>query len=191
VAGILPGDGGGAETPEFAFETTKVLAVPTRPDAQPSTLHETAEPVAAGIAEAMDVLYIEAFLDPDNWQDGSYDDVWTLFEPGAAAEAEASVDTLTAGTGAGEAYDSIQPNVGLLRVKVLLDKQDRPFSALALVKFTAIGAGKDGDEVLIDSRGQFIFGQVDEEWRIVSFRVLRDDESREPPISASPSAEPS
>jgi hypothetical protein len=38
------------------------------------------------------------------------------------------------------------------------------------------------------SRGQFVFEQLDGEWRVVSFKVLRDNEVE---ASASPSATPS
>ena len=179
------------ETPEFAFETTKVTSVPTRADAQDGELNAEATPVANEVEDAMDALYIGAFLDPGNWQEGAYDDVWDLFEPGAGAEAQAQVDTLTAGTGAGDAFDEIQPVMGVLNTKVLFDQKDRAFSAVAIVKFGARGKSKEGQDVRISSEGQFVFQQVDGVWKVVSFRVLRDDRPVEPPPSASASGSPS
>ena len=51
-----------------------------------------------------------AFLDPDNWLEGSYDSVWELFESGARREAQSQVETLTAGAGAGDAFEQILPD---------------------------------------------------------------------------------
>ena len=200
IAVLLLGGGGDSlpfvgpdrrATPEFAFETGKVTSIPTRPDAKDGELDTKAEPVAGEVEDTMDALYIGAFLDPGNWQEGAYDDVWELFEPGAGAEAQAQVDTVTAGTGAGDAFREIQPTLGTLQVKVLFDQEDRAFSAVAVVRFGARGKGKDGPDVRISSRGQFVFQKVDGAWKVVSFRVLRDDEVLEPPASASPSGSPS
>jgi hypothetical protein len=179
------------ETPEFAFETAKVIAVPTRADALDGELDPKATLVAAEVEDAMDALYIGAFLDPANWQEGAYDDVWELFEPGASAEAQAQVDTLTAGTGAGDAFDEIQPLQGTLQMKVLFDQKDEAFSAAAIVKFGARGKSKDGQDVRMSSEGQYVFQQVDGVWKVVSFRVLRDDSLVEAPSSASASVSPS
>jgi ketosteroid isomerase-like protein len=58
----------------------------------------------------------------------------------------------------------------------------------AIARFEAVGTGKDGDDVRMTSRGQFVFEQVDGEWRVVSFKVLRDNEID---VSPAPSATPS
>ena len=179
------------QTPEFAFETAKVTAVPTRPDAKEGEMDAKADPVAADVEAAMDALYIGAFLDPGNWQEGAYDDVWELFEPGAGAEAQTQVDTLTAGTGAGDAFDEIQPLQGTLQMKVLFDQKDRAFSTVAIVRFEARGKSKDGQDVRISSEGQYVFQRVDGVWKVVSFRVLRDDRLVEPSTSPSASGSPS
>lgn len=179
------------ETPPFAFEASKVIVVPTRADAQDGELEAKAEPVAAEVEDTMDALYIGAFLDPGNWQEGAYDDVWELFEPGAGAEAQAQVDTLTAGTGAGDAFDEIQPTLGTLQMKVLFDQEDQAFSAVAIVRFAARGKSKEGPDVRIRSEGQFVFEQTDGVWKVVSFRVLRHNDLVETSASESPSESPS
>jgi hypothetical protein len=132
-------------------------------------------------------LYMDAFLDPDNWLEGSYDSVWELFESDASTEAQEQVETMTAGVGAGDAFEQILPDKGTLKTKVLFDQKDRAFSVVAITRFEAVGTGKDGD-VRMTSRGQYVFQQVDGEWRVVSFKVLRDNEVE---ASASPSASPS
>jgi len=42
--------------------------------------------------------------------------------------------------------------------------------------------------VRMTSRGQFIFQKVDGDWRVVSFKVLRDNEVQSTTPSAAPSA---
>jgi hypothetical protein len=180
------GGNDGPTTPKFAFETTKVVAVPTRADATAAKLKEKAKAPAEEVGKIMDALYIQAFLNPDNWQDGSYDDVWAMFEPGAGAEAQQQVDTVTAGTGAGAAFDEILPKTGTMKAKVLLDPKDEPYSVVAIVKFVAVGSGKDGQELVMTSKGQYVFQRIDGTWKVVSFKVMRNDEQRQ--ASASPSA---
>jgi len=192
---LLPGGGGGAKsalsagpgTPEFAFETTKVLAVPTRAGVKAEQLRSRVRAPAAQVTKIMDAIYTGAFLDPGNWQEGSYDPVWTLFESGAGTEARAQVDTLTAGSNAGGTFETIVPTAGsTLKIKVLMAPNDEPYSVVAIVRFRANGKGKDGRNVQMLSTGQFLFQKVDGSWKVVSFKVARDDRQRT--ASPSPSA---
>jgi hypothetical protein len=188
AGGIIPGIGGSPKppTPEFAFEVTKVTPVATRNDVKHAELQADAETAADEVTTQMDALYLGAFLDPDNWLEGSYDSVWELFESGASAEAQSQIETLTAGVGAGDAFEQILPAKGTLKTKVLFDQKEQAFSVVAVTRFEAVGSGKDGSDVRMTSRGQFVFQQVDGEWRVVSFKVLRDNEVEES-VSASTS----
>ena len=180
-------------TPEFAFEMKKVTPVATSSESDPQDLDTKALDAADQVGEQMNALYIGAFLDPENWLEGSYDDVWELFDEGASAEAQSHVDTLTAGVGAGDAFKQILPDAGVLRTRVLFDLEDAAFSVVAITRFEAVGRGKDGQDVRMTSRGQFVFQQVDGDWRVVSFKVLRDNEAQEPSpsVAATPSGSPS
>ena len=71
---------------------------------------------------------------------------------------------------------------------MLLDPKDEPYSVVAIVKFTAIGTGKDGNDLAMTSQGQYVFQKIDGTWKVVSFRVLRNDVPRAPSPSASASA---
>lgn len=176
--GALPDLGFGSSTPptpDFAFTMAKVIAVPTRAGTKIATLKTTAKTSADEVKQAMNKLYIGAFLDPGNWQAGSYGDVWDLFDTGASTEAQQEVDTLTAGTGAGDTFDTILPVTGSLKTKVLFDQKDQPFSVVAIVNFQATGSDKAGGDLQINSEGQFVFQQVDGVWKVISFRVLRND----------------
>jgi hypothetical protein len=190
-ADVVPGLGGTDRppTPEFTFETRKVTAVATRAGTQASELETDATTASDEVAATMDALYIGAFLDPANWQEGSFGEVWDLFDEGSSAAAQEQADTLTAGTGAGDAFDTILPDVGVLRTQVLFDQEEQPFSVVAIVRFEATGSGKGGAaNTLITSQGQFVFQMVDGDWRVVSFKVTRNDEQQEPSPSAVASA---
>ena len=190
AGGIIPGIGGSPKppTPEFAFTMTKVTPVATNSESTNKDLETKAKEAAGQVDDQMNALYIGAFLDPDNWLDGSYDSVWELFDEGASAEAQAQVETLTAGTGAGDTFEQILPDTGKLKAKVLFDLKDQPYSVVAITRFEAVGSGKDGQDVRMTSKGQYVFQRVDGEWRVVSFKVLRDNEVQAP--SPSPSATP-
>jgi len=71
---------------------------------------------------------------------------------------------------------------------VLFDLKDQPYSVVAITRFEAVGSGTNGQDVRMTSRGQYVFQRVDGEWRVVSFKVLRDNEVQAP--SPSPSATP-
>jgi hypothetical protein len=166
------------------------MAVPTRTGVKVATLKTKAKSAAAQVTKSMDTLYTGAFLDPANWQAGSYNSVWDLFDTGASTEAQKQVDTVTAGTGAGSAFNAITPVFGSLKAKVLFDQKDRPFSVVAIVHFRATGRGKDGRELQMNSEGQFVFQQVGGAWKVVSFRVLRNDIPTATP-TATPTGSPS
>ncbi len=91
---------------------------------------------------------------------------------------------MTAGTGAGDAFGQILPETGVLKTKVLFDLKDQAYSVVAVTHFEAVGSGKGGQDVRMTSRGQFVFQQVDGNWRVVSFKVLRDNEVQAPSPSA-------
>lgn len=175
------------ETPEFAFEVSKPKAVETstKPD------HQQAVAAARGPAEAVtqriDDLYTAAFLDPGNWMDGSYDDVLDFFADGASDAAEAQLDVLTAGPDAPDAFDTIEPMPSTLKVHVLLDPEGVPRAVEGSARFAARGTGAAIDVMLV-SKGQFVFEKSDGEWVVVSFSVQRNDEEAKPSPSSSPGA---
>jgi hypothetical protein len=165
-----------------------VTPVATRTDADNAELQADAEEAADAVTGQMDALYMGAFLDPDNWLEGSYDSVWVLFESNASDEAQEQIEAMTAGLGAGDAFAQILPKKGTLKTKVLFDQEEQAYSVVTVTRFEAVGTGKDGSRIRMTSRGQYVFQQVEGEWRIVSFKVLRDNEVEEAP---SPIATPS
>jgi hypothetical protein len=187
------GDGGGGgifgggddpQTPPFDFTVGKTVAVPTGEKTKPEDLAPAAQEASAAVVPVMDQLYTEAFLDPDNWQNGEYDEVWEVFESGALPTAQQSVETLTLGTTAGDTYETVEPTSGKVRFKVLFDADGNPVSVVAIVEFEALGARKDGTYTSVISQGQYFLRDTGDGWKVYSFSVKRADTEAAPPTPA-------
>jgi hypothetical protein len=187
--GILGGGGRDDSIPKLKFQTSKIIPVPVT-DKKASELEHVARPAASAVAKTMTALYMEAFLDPANWRDGSYDSVWPLFDERASTAAQQDGQTLTLGTSAGDTYETVGRPKGKLAVKVLLDDEDQAATAVAIVTFQALATGKDGTLTMIVSKGQYFLRPGSEGWTVYSFSVTRHDEERvpKPGPSGSPSA---
>src|SRR5207253_7017535 len=122
-----------AQTPKFAFQLVSAKAIPGSEHTSGDT-GAVAQKSANDIRFVLDRMYALAFLDPSNWQSGSYDSVFGFFDRGAAAhKAQADAATLTLGN-AGSRFSDVQPASGTLAVRVLLDKGGVPISASAAVE---------------------------------------------------------
>ena len=176
--GTPDGSGGvattSAATPPFDFIVDAAVAVPTS-ETPLKELRDPARQAAGTVAKMMSGLYAAAFLDPETWGTGSYDAVWTFFEPAAAAAARRATDDLTAGRDAGESFTEITPDKGKLDVKVLFDERDRPAVYSAEVVFSAEAVGDDGTVTKLYSSGTYFLQPTPKGWRVTSFDVRRDD----------------
>jgi hypothetical protein len=184
--GLIGGGGEDDTIPAFDFKVGKTSAVSVTADKEKTP--DVAKTAATDITSALDTLYTEAFLDPANWRDGSYDEVWPVFADSATGEAQQDADALTVGTGGGEAFQKIVEPKGRIQVKVLLNDKDRIATAVAIVRFSAVGTRKDGKLTVFRSAGQYFMQPGDDGWQVYSFSVNRDDQLREPKPSASASA---
>jgi hypothetical protein len=184
--GALGGHGQG--NVGFSFTLGKVTALPTT-STEKKTL-ASAQRAAVDVTRAMSSLYEGAFLEPGNWRDGSYDDVWSLFTGGAQGAAQGDAPTLTVGSRGGDTYSSIDRPRGRIEVRVLLNAKDQPATAVALARFSAVGTRTDGKVTLFRSSGQFFLRPGGDGWRIYSFHVDRDDSVTEPSPTPSGSATP-
>lgn len=174
--------------PKLELTTTKAVAVSTT--TTPSKkLKAPASAVAKEVTDAMNALYTAAFLDPGNWRDDSYDNVWAMFDQGARTTAQQEVEVLTLGSKAGGTYDSVGEPMGKVEVKVLMSKDDRPATAVAMVDFTATATGKDRTQTQIVSKGQYFLEEVSGTWTIYSYSVRRKDHTVVPTPGPSGSSE--
>jgi hypothetical protein len=173
------------DTPAFDFKVAKAVVVPVSEEQKRKKLEGAATAASDRAVAVMDTIYTETFLDPSSWKGADYDDAWTQFTQDAGAEAQADTDTLTAGTGAGDSYDTIEPIKGVVKPRVLVDEKGQPISVMASVSFSAQGVHGDGTYTLFKSSGQFFLRQVDDVWTVVAFQVRRaDSEETAPPSSA-------
>jgi hypothetical protein len=171
-------------TPNFDFKTAKAVAIPTGTQT-PKKLKAAATGASRQAVLVLDAVYTEGFLDPNSWNDASYGDVWAQFRKDAATEAESHVDTLTAGSTAGDSYSTIEPAKATIRPRVLMDPKGQPLSVLAIVYFSAKGMHEDGSYTLFRSTGQYFLQKDGSDWKITSFQVSRKDAKKAAPSPTS------
>jgi hypothetical protein len=193
---LVPGTGEPDRvTPAFDFAVGRTKVVPTASQ-KPEHLEPEAERAATEGTAVLDDLYTAAFLDPDNWTNGSYDSMLEVFDQSAGAQAQSDLATLTAGASAGETFGDIQPGRGKVGPEVLMDSKGHPASVAFHVTFTARAMNHNGTITLMKSEGEFFLRSIDGTWKIVAFDVKRADEVVEAPTpsvsaSVSTSATPS
>ena len=175
-------------TPPFDFKVAKAVAIPVTTGQTPKRLAAAANTAASGAVNTIDTVYTEGFLDPSSWEDADYDDAWSQFSKDAAERAQADADTLTAGSDAGPAYDTIEPAKSTLRPRVLFDDNGKPVSVVAVVFFSAKGIHDDGSYTLFKSTGQYFLRRDGSDWKVVAFDVHRADAEKKAPPSPSASA---
>jgi hypothetical protein len=161
----------------FQFDEAKALAVITNTKTDQKKANNAIQPVASHVAEQMNALYGEGFLNPSNWQAGTYDTALAVFDDGSGArsKAEEKLSVLTAGPDAGTTYSSIVKGDTKLLIQVLVDPAMKPASAIGTAWFTATAEGKDGSLTTIRSKAEYSFRDVAGTWMIVSFNVTRSD----------------
>lgn len=191
AGGILPiggGDGGEDDTvPPFEFRLAKTSMVATVENADTDAMQTQAGTVVDEITPLLDDLYTNAFLDPTNWRDGDYEEIFTIFAADALASAREGVETLTLGATAGDVYERVTPRRGSLRFRVLFDPDGAPNTVVVEVSFTALGERQDGTYSAIVSTGE-LFLNDEGGWKVTAFDVSRADHETKPPSSPTPSA---
>lgn len=188
--GDVPIIGGDDEVvPAFDFVLKEAVPVATVLDPDDGTLATEAEETAQEITPMFDDLFTNAFLDPANWRDGDYEEVFATFTSDAATMAEQNVEILTLGADAGDVFEHVDPGKSRLSYEVLFDPEGAAQTAVASVVFRATAERKDGTFLAIVSEGSFIL-RNDGGWMVAAFDVRRSDHVTQPPspsISASPS----
>jgi len=181
------------EVPEFEFRIARTELVPSTGDRTEKTAKVTPEAQAAieDVSATMSDLYVAAFLDPNNWRKGRYNSALGIFQVPAKAAAKKDLEILTAGTDARKAFRDIQPGIGSLYAKVLTDPDGKPVSVAVRLSFVARATGRGPERAKLVSTGSFILARYGSDWRIVSYDVRRDDETRtrEPAATAAPTSE--
>ena len=185
------------KTPAFDFKLADPKVVTTAPTPEKEAAKkvakakaaEAAAPAAKAVADVLDALYTEAYLDPANWQEGSYGAALSAFSKEARAQAQDRLKLLTAGTDV-SAFESIQPAASSLKTHVLLDQRNVPLSVVGTIKFKAVGV-EGSTRSIFTSRGDFLLQKVDGEWTIMGFDVTRADKQREVSVNSAAPSTPS
>lgn len=190
------GDGGGIlniggdepddTIPPFEFRLSKTGVVATVENADVAAMQTQAGAVAEELTPLLDDLYTNAFLDPTNWREGDYEEVFTIFAPDALASVQQGVETLTLGATAGDVYERVTPLRGSLQFRVLFDQEGAPDTVVVEVRFTALGQRQDGTYTAIVSTGE-LFLTDEGGWKVTAFDVSRADHETRPPTSPTPS----
>jgi len=177
LAGVVPGTSKSPTlpTPDFSFRGNKAEAIPTDATQTAKKLRGAAKTVVVDTTGVIHQLETAAFLDPANWQSGTYDSLDDLFSGPAVDQAKQHLDVLTAGPQAGDVFSNIQPGKATISSEVLMDAHGAPFTVVAKVTFTAQGTAKEGAGTLFVSQGQFFLRKVGSAWKVVAFDVRRKD----------------
>jgi hypothetical protein len=173
------GDVASPSTPSFRFLDTSREFVRTSPKPVGSRHRRVSVAAATAAEDVLTDLYTEGFLDPANWEKGSYTAAFRGFAQGARERAEGGPGLLTAGSRAGDRYERIVPKSGRIATRILLDREGSPVVLVSVVRFSAIATG--AETVTLRSTGQFFFEHIGGSWKIVSFHVIRNDGPRGTP----------
>lgn len=179
---IIGGDEPDDTVPEFDFVTTKASGIATASEFDKTALATSAEQTGTEITPTIDDLFTNAFLDPTNWREGDYEEVFAAFAPSALPAAQENVETLTLGTDAGDVFEKVRPNRSNLQYTVLFDPEGNPDTAVVRFTFNATGRRLDGTVLAIASTGQLFLQDLDG-WKITAFDVARSDAEEEVPAA--------
>jgi hypothetical protein len=193
--GSIPGISNGPDnsTPAFDFRPGKTIAISTSETVKAKDLQAAAAQTATEATPVIDTLFTQAFLNPENWRNGSYDSALEGFDDAARTSAEKQIETVTLGAKAGDTYDTVSPSKSKLWFRVLFDADSTPRTVVAVVRFHALGKRTDGTYTDITAHAQFFMHDTGDGWKIFSFKIGRDDHETTPPPgpSGSPSSSPS
>ncbi|MEX2101656.1 MAG: hypothetical protein WEA54_03880 [Actinomycetota bacterium] len=165
-----------AETPRFSFKIDEASAVSTV-DAETKTLKGPTKTAAKQASDLLQALYTAGYLDPANWQEGTYDTVLQAFDPGAREAAASDLESLTAGADAGATFTSIQPGRSKLSVKVLFGDESDPEAIEVNATFSAKGVTEGGSATNILSQGSYFLQPSGADWKITAFEVDRREKA--------------
>jgi hypothetical protein len=185
IQGII-GGGGDRPVPEVTLALTDTSYDPTSAEADTAKQESTTEQVSGAVKGTLETMLRTAYIDPDTWDDpGAVADTFT---GDASDRVETDVAVLTLGEDAGDTYEYVEPGKGKLAVDVLTGSQGQALRAFASVTFPGLAEHDDGSYTKLVITGSYFLVHEDGEWRIVQYRVNRDERAAKPPASPSASA---
>jgi hypothetical protein len=161
--GVVEGEDG---VPRFSFTIRGVKGVAVDGAAGRQELAAQAR----GIRETLDAMYSAGFVDPAQWQGGTFPAVLQAFSAEAAGRARKDLDDLSLGPTARD-MDSVRPAKSTLDVDFLVDPSKQPYAAVAVTRFRAVGSVRDGGKVGLSHQGRYLLRPVEGRWLIVGYEV--------------------
>jgi len=177
------GDGGGGEspTPTLAF-TTKVAHVNQSKAADAGVQQAQGQ----AIEKMFNDYYQEAFVDPEKWGDGTFEDLKPLFAEEARSSFTKDIASLTIGQGRVD-LKRVDPSASDLVITIYYDTKSRPMFAVAAATFNARGTlKKTGPPVTIKQKATFYLQRSGDAWLITAYDA--DETQNTPTPSPTPSA---
>jgi hypothetical protein len=170
-----------APTPTLAF-ATKVAVV--NQGKAPDAGVQQAESQA--IEKMFNNYYQEAFVDPEKWGDGTFEDLKALFAEDAQTSFTKDIQSLTIGQGRND-FERVEPSSSDLVITLYYDAKSQPMFAVAAATFNAKGTlKKTGPAVTIKQKATFYLQKSGEKWVITAYDA--DQTQNTPTPSPSPSA---
>lgn len=154
------------EVPEFSFQLGKVNGASVEGGAPEHEL----EAAAQGVQEAMDRLYIAGFIDPGKWEDGAFPEALEQFDGPASDQVQGDLPYLTLGSESAQ-VEFVEPVVGKMDIRFLLDSGREPAAAVATTRFVADGELKDGGAMFVLHDGTYYLRPDRGRWVIVGYDV--------------------
>jgi hypothetical protein len=157
------------------FHVVKLRAVPGRPRAKPPAVNKAAHRAAHRVTHLLNRLYTLAYTRAAGRKHAP---PWLLglFAGGAQRKARHHLEALTIGP-AGPNLVVLRPAKAALWVRVLLDRHNRPVTAVAAANFKATGRVRGGGRLVAHSWATFFLQSGKKGWAISAFdakhRILR------------------
>ena len=167
-------------TPTFDFDVASVQGISASAEGEREAVDAVAEEAGDDIARLLSRMYSFGFLDRTNWQEGNYNEVYGYFTGDAQVAAQEEARSLTLGPNGGETYEDVPGASGTVKVKVLVDGDGNPATAIASTSFVAEAEAKDGKDTLLVSRGDFFMEATPAGWTIYGFDVDRFNQAAKP-----------
>jgi hypothetical protein len=133
-------------------------------------------------------FYQQAFVDPEAWGDGTFEDLAGLFVDDAKASFQRDLPALTIGQARTE-LKRVDLGPNSLAVSVYYDSKQKPTFAVASVAFEGRGTLKrSGPVVTIKQSATYYLQKVGSDWKITAYDTNETQTTPTPSPTASPSS---
>jgi hypothetical protein len=152
--------------PDFSFDLSKVNG--TAPGGDVSA--QDVEAAAEGIRESLDAMYVAGFVDPAKWEGGEFPEALDQFTEQAAERAAGELHQFTLGDEVGQVA-FVEPTLGVLKIRVLLDGESKPVGGVATARFVADGQLDGGGPMFVIHRGTYYLQPDGGRWMVSGYDV--------------------